>query len=104
MVNRPRSITLAACIGAALGFAQTGTITPNSILDGTRAAQVEAPKPALSAEARGDILMARKMSRGSNASFRSGSPNVRGQRNTICNASHRRKELGTARQSLEATV
>jgi len=39
MVNRPRSISLAACISAALGFAQTGAITPSSMVDGTRAAQ-----------------------------------------------------------------
>jgi len=63
MVNRPRSVVFAACACAAIGFAQTGTVTPNAMVDGTRAAQVEAPKPALTAEGRGDIFMARKMYR-----------------------------------------
>ena len=73
MVNRPRSVTLAACLSAALGFAQTGTVTQN-ILDGTRAAQAEAPKPVLSAESRGDIFMARKMYREAIEAFSEGSP------------------------------
>ena len=88
MVNRPRSVTLAACLSAALGFAQTGTITPNSMLDGTRAAQAEAPKPVLSAESRGDIFMARKMYREAIEAFSEGSPKDPVLRNKIGIAYH----------------
>ena len=72
MVYRPRSITLAACLCAARGFAQSGTIPPNSMLDGTRSAQMEPPKPALSPENRGDIFMARKMFREAAEAYQEG--------------------------------
>src|SRR5258708_11875500 len=104
MVNRPRSITLAAWMSAALGFAQTNTITPNSILDGTRAAQVEAPKPALTAEARGDILMARKMYREAIQAFSEGSPKEAGLRNKIGIAHHQLMQLDIARKYYEQAV
>ena len=87
MVNRPRSVTLAACFSAALGFAQTGTVTQN-ILDSTRAAQAEAPKPVLSAESRGDIFMARKMYREAIEAFNEGSPKDPVLRNKIGIANH----------------
>src|SRR5260370_11632797 len=105
MVNRPRSITVTVCISATLGFAQTGAITPtNSILDGTRAAQVEAPKPALTAEARGDILMARKMYREAIEAFSEGSPKDAVLRNKIGIAHHQLMQLDTARKYDEQAV
>ena len=60
MVNRPRSMFLAASLGAVFAFAQTGVVTPNSMLEGTRVppqAAPEAPKPVLSPESRGALLM-----------------------------------------------
>jgi tetratricopeptide (TPR) repeat protein len=104
MVNRPRSISLAACVSAALGFAQTGTITPNSMLDGTRAAQLETPKPVLSAENRGDIFMARKMYREAIEAFSEGSPKDAVLRNKIGIAHHQQMQLDIARKCYEQAV
>lgn len=104
MVNRPRSIALGACIGAALGFAQTGTIPPNSMVDGTRAAQVEPPKAVLSAEGRGDIFMARKMYREAIDAFREGSPKDAVLRNKIGIAYHQQMQLDIARKYYEQAV
>src|ERR1017187_4635273 len=104
MVNRPRSISLAACVSAALGFAQTGTITPNSMLDGTRAAQLETPKPVLSAENRGDIFMARKMYREAIEAFSEGSPKDAVLRNKIGIAHHQLMQLDIARKCYEQAV
>jgi Flp pilus assembly protein TadD len=96
MVNRPRSITLAACLGAVLGFAQTGTITPNAMIDGTRAVQAEIPKPALTAESRGDIFMARKMYREAIEAFGEGSLKDPVLRNKIGIAHHQLMQLDAA--------
>ena len=104
MVNRPRSVTLAACLSAALGFAQTGTITPNSMVDGTRSAQVETPKTVLSAESRGDIFMARKMYREAVEAFGEGSPKDAVLRNKIGIAYHQQMQLDTARKYYEQAV
>ena len=104
MVNRPRSMSLAACISAALGFAQTGTITPNSMVDGTRAAQVETPKPVLSAESRGDIFMARKMYREAIETFSEGSPKDPVLRNKIGIAYHQLMQLDIARKYYEQAI
>jgi tetratricopeptide (TPR) repeat protein len=104
MVNRPRSVTLAACLGAALGFAQTGTVTPNSMLDGTRAAQAEPPKPVLSAEGRGDIFMARKMYREAIESFNEGSPKDPVLRNKIGIAHHQLMQLDNAKKYYEQAI
>ena len=104
MVNRPRSMSLAACISAALGFAQTGTITPNSMVDGTRAVQVETPKPVLSAESRGDIFMARKMYREAIETFSEGSPKDPVLRNKIGIAYHQLMQLDIARKYYEQAI
>jgi tetratricopeptide (TPR) repeat protein len=104
MVNRPRSVTLAACICAALGFAQTGTITPNSIVDGTRAAQAEPPKSVLSAESRGDIFMARKMYREAIEAFNEGSPKDPVLRTKIGIAHHQLMQLDQARKYYEQAI
>src|ERR1022692_2727397 len=104
MVNRPRSMSLAACISAALGFAQTGTITPNSMVDGTRAAQVETPKPVLSAESRGDIFMARKMYREALETFGEGSPKDPVLHNKMGIANHQMMKLDAAKRCYEQSV
>ena len=104
MVNRPRSVTLAACFSAALGFAQTGTIPPNAMLGGTRAPQVEAPKPVLSVESRGDIFMARKMYREAIEAFSEGSPKDPVLRNKIGIAHHQLMQLDSARKYYEQAV
>ena len=104
MVNRPRSVVFAACVCAAIGFAQTGTVTPNAMVDGTRAAQVEAPKPALTAEGRGDIFMARKMYREAVEAFQEGSAKDPVLRNKIGIAYHQQMQLDTARKYYEQAV
>jgi len=104
MVNRPRSIFLAATLGAALSFAQTGTVTPNSILDGTRAPQAEATKPVLSPESRGDILMARKMYREAIETFAEGPPKDPVLRNKTGIAYHQLMQLDNARRCYEQAV
>ena len=104
MVIRPRSVTLAACFSAALGFAQTGTVTPNAMVDGTRAAQVETPKPVLSAESRGDIFMARKMYREAIEAFGAGSPKDAVLRNKIGIAYHQQMQLDTATKYYQQAV
>ena len=104
MVHRPRSIALAACISAALGFAQTSTITPNSMVDATRAAQAETPKTVLSAEGRGDILMARKMYREAIEAFGEGSPKDAVLRNKTGIAYHQLMQLDSARKCYEQAI
>src|SRR5450759_366253 len=101
MVNRPRSVTLAACLSAALGFAQTGAIPPNSMVDGTRVVQPEAPKTPLTAESRGDIFMARKMYREAIEAFSEGSPKDPVLRNKIGIAHHQLMQLDYARKYYE---
>src|SRR4051812_44097581 len=105
MVNRPRSISLVACLGAALSFAQTGTVTPNSILDGTRVPPPTDPsKPALSPETRGDILMARKMYREAIETFGEGSLKDAVLRNKTGIAYHQLMQLDNARKCYEQAV
>jgi tetratricopeptide (TPR) repeat protein len=74
------------------------------MLDGTRAAQVEAPKPVLSAETRGDIFMARKMYREAIEAFSEGSPKDAVLRNKIGIANHQMMQLVTARKYYEQAV
>ena len=105
MVNRPRSILLAASLGAALSFAQSGAVTPNSILDGTRVPpQQDMSKPALSPETRGDILMARKMYREAIEAFNEGSPKDPVLRNKTGIAYHQLQQLDNARKCYEQAV
>lgn len=65
---------------------------------GTRAAQVETPKPVMSAESRGDILMARKMFREAIEAFGEGSPKDAVLRNKIGIAHHQLMQLENARK------
>jgi tetratricopeptide (TPR) repeat protein len=104
MVNRPRSILLWTAFAATLSFAQTSAITPNSILDGTRAPQAEASKPVLSPETRGDILMARKMYREAIEAFAEGSTKDAVLRNKTGIAYHQLMQLDNARKCYEQAV
>jgi tetratricopeptide (TPR) repeat protein len=105
MVNRPRSMFLAASLGAALAFGQTGTVTPNQMLDGTRATpQAETPKPVLSPETRGDILMARKEYRQAIEAFKQGSPKDPVLANKTGIAYHQLMDLDNARKYYEQAV
>src|SRR5258708_3169959 len=104
MVNRPRSVIVTTFFSAAIAFSQTGTITPNSMLDGTRSAQVETPKPILSAESRGYIFMARKQYREAIEAFREGSPKDAVLRNKMGIANHQMMKLDDARKYYEQAV
>src|ERR1022692_3719264 len=104
MVNRPRSVTLAACFCAALGFAQSDKLTPNSMVNGNRAAQVEAPKKPLSAENRGDIFMARQMYSEGIKAFNEGSPKDPVLRNKLGIAHHQLLQLDAARKCYEQAI
>jgi tetratricopeptide (TPR) repeat protein len=74
------------------------------MLDGTRAAQLEASKPVLSAETRGDIFMARKMYREAIEAFGEGSSKDAVLRNKIGIAHHQMMQLDIARKYYEQAV
>jgi len=95
---------MTACCSVAIAFSQTGTVTPNSLMDGTRAAQAEAPKPVLSAESRGDIFMARKMYREAIEAFGEGSPKDPVLRNKIGIANHQLMQLDIAKKYYEQAI
>jgi tetratricopeptide (TPR) repeat protein len=105
MVNRPRSMFIAASLGAVLSLAQTAPVTPNSMLDGTRVPpQAEPPKPVLSPETRGDILMARKMYREAIDAFAEGSAKDPVLRNKTGIAYHQLMRLDDARKYYEQAI
>jgi len=81
-----------------------GTITPNAMLDGTHAAQAEAPKPVLSPETRGDIYMARKMYREAIEAFKEGPPKDAVLRNKIGIAYHQMMQLDLAKKYYEQAI
>ena len=66
--------------------------------------QVEAPKPVLSAETRGDIFMARKMYREAIEAFSEGSPKDAVLRNKTGIAYHQMMQLDNARKYYEQAV
>jgi tetratricopeptide (TPR) repeat protein len=75
------------------------------MLDGTRVPpQAEPPKPALSPETRGDILMARKMYREAIEAFAEGSPKDAVLRNKTGIAYHQLMRLDDARKYYEQAV
>jgi len=74
------------------------------MVDGTRAAQVETPKPALTAESRGDIFMARKMYREAIEAFLEGPPKDAVLRNKIGIAHHQLMQLEIAKKYYEQAV
>jgi len=106
MVNQPRSIILAAGLGAAIAFAQTQAPGSSAILDNTRAAQTAEPakSPALTAEQRGDILMARKMYREAIEAFAQGDPKNPVLRNKTGIAYHQMLQLDKAKKCYEQAI
>jgi tetratricopeptide (TPR) repeat protein len=104
MVNPPRFVVLAASFSAALAFAQTGTQPPNTMVDGTRAAQGETSRAELSAENRGDIYMARKMYREAIEAFNEGPPKDPVLCNKIGIAHHQLMQFDNARKYYEQAV
>ena len=106
MVNQPRSIFLAASLGAVISFAQT-SVTPSSILEGTRVppqAAPEEPKPVLSPESRGDIMMARKMYREAIETFQTEPHKNAVLYNKIGIAYHQLQQLDNAKKSYEQAL
>jgi Flp pilus assembly protein TadD len=97
-------MVLAASLGAVLSFAQTGVVTPNSMLDGTRVPPVDTSKPVLSPESRGDILMARRMYREAIDAFAEGPPKDAVLRNKTGIAYHQLMQLDSARKCYEQAV
>src|ERR1035438_1542321 len=89
MVSRPLAIALAAGFSSALAFAQVAS---------------EAPKPALSVETRGDILMARKMYREAIDVFREDKSKNAVVSNKIGIAYHQMQQLDNARKYYEQAV
>ncbi|MCU1236972.1 MAG: Tetratricopeptide 2 repeat protein, partial [Candidatus Solibacter sp.] len=82
-----------------------GVVTPSSMLDGTRVPpQAETPKPILSPETRGDILMARKEYRQAIEAFAEGSPKDAVLRNKTGIAYHQLQQLDNARKCYELAV
>ena len=106
MVNRPRSVVLAACFSAALAFSQTqtGTQPQSGLVDGTRDAKSEVSKPALTAETRGDIFMARKMYREAIEAFHEGPPKDPVLRNKTGIAYHQLLQFDNARKYYEQAI
>jgi tetratricopeptide (TPR) repeat protein len=74
------------------------------MVNGTRAAQEDTSKPALSAEARGDICMARKMYREAIEAFSQGSPKDPVLRNKLGIAHHQLMQFDAARKCYEQAI
>ena len=89
MVCRPLALALAAGFSSALAFAQV---------------TAEAPKPAVSVEIRGDILMARKMYREAIDVFREDKSKNAAISNKIGIAYHQMQQLDSARKYYEQAV
>jgi tetratricopeptide (TPR) repeat protein len=107
MGNHPRSMFLAASLGAALAFAQQPAVT-NAMLDNTRVQPPQAHEPAkpaiLTAEQRGDILMARKMYREAIEVFAEGNPKDPVLRNKTGIAFHQMLQLDRAQKCYEQAI
>jgi tetratricopeptide (TPR) repeat protein len=109
MAFRPLALVFVTSLGSTLLFAQGASAAPNSnaLVDGTRTAapaQPPAPKPALSAEMRGDIFMARKMYREAIEAFKEGSPKDPVLWNKTGIAYHQMVQLDNARKSYEQAL
>jgi Flp pilus assembly protein TadD len=74
------------------------------MIDGTRAAQGETSKPALSAESRGDIFMARRMYSEAIEAFSEGSPKDPVLRNKLGIAHHQLMQFDAARKCYEQAI
>jgi tetratricopeptide (TPR) repeat protein len=109
MVHQPGSIMLAAGFAAVLAFSQTNPPAGSkAILESTRAASpqvVDSPKPPmLTAEQRGDILMARKMYREAIEVFSEGGAKDAVLRNKTGIAYHQLAKLDQAAKCYEQAV
>jgi len=109
MVHQPLSIVLAVSLGAAVAFSQSiPTAGAKAMLDGTRTSSpqvTDAPKPpVLTAEQRGDILMARKMYREAIEVFSEGNPKDPVLRNKTGIAFHQQMLLDKAAKCYEQAV
>src|SRR5690242_15895679 len=106
MVYLSRSILIAASLGAVVASSQQQPIHSNSILEASRSAapQPDPPKPALTPEQRGDILMARKMYREAIEAFSEGSPKDPVLRNKTGIAYHQLLQLDLARKCYEQAI
>ena len=106
MVCQPRSMILAAGLGAALAFSQALPPESTSMLDGTRTAlpQAAGSKPTLTPEQRGDILMARKMYREAIDAFAEGNPKDPVLRNKTGIAYHQLLLLNQAKKCYEQAI
>jgi len=74
------------------------------MLDGSRAQQAEPDRPALTAESRGDVYMARKMYREAIEAFLQGNPKDGVIRNKIGIAYHQQSDLNNARKYYEQAI
>src|SRR5215467_14428529 len=102
MLRRPLAMALAASLGTAWALAQS-----NSIVVPKQTAlppSAQAPKPQISVEMRGDILMARKMYREAIETFREGPAKDPVLLNKIGIAYHQMMQLDNARKSYEQAL
>jgi tetratricopeptide (TPR) repeat protein len=101
-------MVLAASLGAALAFAQTPATVSNAMLDSAHGTSPQASEtsksPALNAEQRGDILMARKMYREAIEAFSEGSPKDPVLRNKTGIAYHQLLQLDKAQKCYEQAI
>src|SRR4051794_12018039 len=100
MVYRPWSIFLAATLGSAIGLTQPVPSVGNAMLDSTRT-----PSPAaLTAEQRGDIMMARKQYREAIEAFSEGNPKDPILKNKTGIAYHQLLKLDQAQKCYEQAI
>jgi len=99
---------LAAGLGAAIAFSQTPPPAQSALLDNTRTASPQASEaskpPILTAEQRGDILMARKMYREAIEAFAEGNPKDPVLRNKTGIAYHQLLQLDKAQKCYEQAI
>jgi tetratricopeptide (TPR) repeat protein len=107
MVFLPRSILFAAGLAAATALAQTQPAGSVAMLDSTRSASpqaTEVAKPSLTAEQRGDIMMARKMYREAIEAFSAGNPKDPVLLNKTGIAYHQLMQLDKAQKCYEQAI
>src|SRR5262245_39160558 len=105
MVRQPRSIFVTASLGAALAFSQPQPAGTSAMLENSRATQItDTSKPGLTAEQRGDILMARKMYREAIEVFAEGNAKDPVLRNKTGIAYHQLLQLEKAQKCYEQAV
>ena len=109
MVYLPRSVILiAAGLGAALAFSQTQPAASQAMLENTRSASPQATEaaktPSLTAEQKGDILMARKMYREAIEAFSEGNPKDPILRNKTGIGYHQLLQLDKAQKCYEQAI